>query len=244
MLVRAFGMGIGAHVGMLVATPQLKMVWGLAVIAATLVVFALLSPYISLEYLESQRNLYLEYYRDHPFTVVLAYVAFSSMCIGLALPATGVFALLAGALFDFGVGLVACTVASTLGSTVVFLWSRYLFRDWLSERFAKQFHIINRGVKSDAGYYLFSIRLLMIFPFFLVNLLCGLTNIRFTTYLVATFLSQTIVVAVWVYAGATLARLDAPGDILTLETMLTLAVVGLAPLFFYRMALAVRGLRS
>ncbi|MDZ7783891.1 MAG: VTT domain-containing protein [Halioglobus sp.] len=229
---------------MLVATPQWKMIWGLGVLAATLVLFALLSPYISLEYLESQRSLYLDYYREHPLTVVLMYVAFSSLCIGMALPATGIFALLAGGLFGFGVGLVACTVASTLGSTLVFLWSRYLFRDWLSDRFEKQFHIINRGIKADAGYYLFSIRLLMIFPFFLVNLLCGLTKIRFSTYVIATFFSQTIVVAVWVYAGATLARLDAPSDILSVKTMLTLALVGLAPLFFYRLTLAARRLRS
>lgn len=217
-----------------------KVLVGVTMLMLITLVFVLLSPYLQLDYLESQRSAFMAYYGEHPLLVASAYIAVTVICIGLALPATGVFALLAGALFGFGIGVLLCTIAGTLGSTIAFLWSRHLFRDWVQRRFSQQLVQINRGIDAEGGYYLFSIRLLMIFPFFLVNLLSGVTSIRLVVYIVATFFSQTIVVAVWVYAGATLASLNSSSDILTLRTFASLALIGLAPLIIHKVMLRVR----
>ena len=202
-------------------------------------VFTLVSPYLDLQYLELQRSDYLNYYDRNPVTVVLCYMVIATACIGLALPVTGAAALLAGALFGFPIGLLTCTAASLVGATMVFLWSRYLFRDWLRERFPIQFSIVNRGIEKEGAYYLFSVRLLMVLPFFMVNLICGLTNLGLRVYVVITLLSNTIVLAVLVYAGSTLASLDARSGVITPVTFVSLALIGLAPLILHRIILLV-----
>ena len=93
---------------------------------------------------------------------------------------------------------------------------------------------MNRGMAKEGSYYLFSARLLMILPFFAVNIVSGLTNLRLHTYMISTFLSQTIVVAVFVYAGSTLADLNSQSDILSATTFVSLALVGIAPLVLHR----------
>ena len=224
----------------LTPTPRNKLLWGAGLIALFAGLFLLLSPFFSLEYVESQRASYLQYYESNPLTVIVLFITLSALCTGAALPTTGIFALLGGALFGFSVGLMAVAIAGTIGSTIVLLWSRYLFRDWLQSRFQKQFAVINRGIDEEGGYYLFSIRLTMIIPFFLVNLLCGLTNIKLSTYVISTFLSQTIVVALWTYAGARLASLESSADILNLKTLVVMALVGIAPLLCHRIFIWLR----
>lgn len=217
---------------------------GVLLLLLVAALFTFLAPYMQLDYLESQRDAFEAYYAREPFTVIALYFLIAVGCVGLALPATGVFALLAGVLFGFGAGVVWCTLATTLGATLVFLWSRHLFRDWIHRRFAVQLEQINRGVDREGGFYLFSIRLMMVFPFFLVNLLSGLTSLRLSTYIIATFLSQAIVGAVWVYAGATLASLDSAADVLTLKTFTVLALIGLTPLIFHRLLQFLRSRRQ
>ncbi|NQX87155.1 MAG: TVP38/TMEM64 family protein [Halioglobus sp.] len=211
-----------------------RVLLGTALIIVIVLTFALAAPFLDLQYFESQRNIYQEFYSRNPVWVVLAYILLATVFISLALPVTGIAALLAGALFGFPVGLLGSSVASLLGATVVFLWSRYLFRDWLQNRFKTQFAVMNRGMAKEGSYYLFSARLLMILPFFAVNIVSGLTNLRLHTYMISTFLSQTIVVAVFVYAGSTLADLNSQSDILSATTFVSLALVGIAPLVLHR----------
>ncbi len=236
--------GLPENTSLMTLAPGKKIVWGAGLIAVLATLFVLISPYISLEYLESQRSAYLQYYQSNSLVVLLLFIATASLIIGAAFPATGAFALLSGALFGLTVGLVAMSIATTIGSTIVFLWSRYLFRDWLQNRFQKQFSVINDGIAEEGGYYLFSLRLLMIFPSFLINIICGLTNMKMSIYLIVTFFSQTIVIAVWIYAGATLASFDTLGEIFTFKTFFVFTLVGLAPLICHRILLWARGRKS
>jgi uncharacterized membrane protein YdjX (TVP38/TMEM64 family) len=104
----------------------------------------------------------------------------------------------------------------------------------LQRRYKHHFDIINRGIQKEGGYYVFSIRLFMIFPYFLVNLLCGVTDIKLRTYTIATLLGQLIVASIWVYAGSQLARIDSAKDILSPQLIISLGAVGLAPLLLNR----------
>jgi uncharacterized membrane protein YdjX (TVP38/TMEM64 family) len=221
-----------------------KLIAGLLVLLLALLAFSALFPYLQLEFMQAQRQDFLDFYAEEPGTVMLLYVAVTATCIGLSLPATGIFALLAGAVFGFGVGVVLCAIASMIGSVIAFLWARYLFRDWVQARFGRRLATFNRGIEREGGYYLFTIRLLMVLPFFLVNVLCGVTSLRLGVYIIATLASHTIVIAVWVYAGAALATLESPADVLSLEVFGGLALIGLTPLLLHRLVLRVRNRRS
>ena len=212
-----------------------KFLAGIAFLGSVVLLSYVLSPYFSLEYLESQRDHFAQIYERHPVLVPAVYVITSAVFIGLALPITGALALLGGALFGFSKGWIMSSVAGTIGALIVFLWSRYLFRDWLQNRFQRQFSLVNAGIETEGIYYLFGIRLVAIFPFFLVNLLCGLTNIRLYEYVIVTFIGQTAVVALWVFAGAEIASLVSVGDVLNIENVLVLFIVGLLPYLSHRL---------
>jgi uncharacterized membrane protein YdjX (TVP38/TMEM64 family) len=229
------------YVDPMAMTAKRKLTLGAFVVAGIALFFIYVLPYVSLDYLESQRGNFTEYYSRNPLTVIFLYMVTSALFIGAALPIMALFALLAGALFGFSIGMVAISIASTIGSTLVLLWSRYFFRDWLQERFREEFSIINRGIAEEGAYYVFSARLMTIFPMFLINLVCGLTNIKLSSYVIATLLSQTIVVSVWVYAGATMADLKTGSDILSLKMMIVFASLGVLPILCHRIFLALRG---
>ena len=212
-----------------------KFLAGIAFLSAVVLLSYLLSPYFSLEHLESQRSHLAQIYERHPVLVPAMYILTSAVLIGLALPVTGALALLGGALFGFSKGWIMSSVAGTAGALIVFLWSRYLFRDWLQRRFQHQFSLVNVGIETEGIYYLFGIRLVAVFPFFLVNLLCGLTNIRLYEYVIVTFIGQTAVVALWVFAGAKIASLVSVGDVLNMENVLVLFIVGLLPYLSHRL---------
>jgi len=216
-------------------TPSRKFFWGVGLVVFLALLALALSPFISLEVLTEKREIFLQYYDLHPIAVVLLYVAVSAVLIGAALPVTGLVALLAGALFGFFIGWAVSVIASTIGACIVFLWSRYLFRDWLGNRFRKQFLTINQGISGEGGYYLFSLRLMALFPFFIVNLMSGLTAIRLSTYFGVTFLGQTILLAVWIYAGLTVAQLESGATSLSWQIFVLLCLIGLAPLTFHRL---------
>lgn len=217
-----------------------KFLAGIVFLATVVLLFYLFSSYFSLEHLESQRSHLARIYHQHPVLVPTVYIATSAVLIGLALPVTGVLALLGGALFGFAKGWIMSSVAGTIGALIVFLWSRYLFRDWLQNRFRHQFSLVNAGIEAEGIYYLFGIRLVAVFPFFLVNLLCGLTNIRIYQYVIVTFIGQTLVVALWVFAGAKFASLVSVGDVLNMQNVLVLFIVGLLPFLSHRLLTRLR----
>lgn len=211
-----------------------RLVWGIALLAAIVIFFVVASPYLTLDHLESQRTSLKLYYDENPLRFFAAYIALSALLMGAALPVTAMVLLLSGILFGFWVGLLACTVATTIGSTIGFLWSRYFFREVLRKRFNPQFEVINRGIAEEGGLYVFSLRLLMVFPYSIINLICGLTNIRLRSYVVATLASQVIVGALWVYAGTQLSNINSSSDVLSVNVFIALALIGLAPILFRR----------
>ena len=221
-----------------------KLLVGIVVLLFAIFAFSSLFPYLQIDFIQTQRQDFLDFYEEEPLIVMGLYVVVTTVCVGLALPATGVFALLAGALFGFVTGVILCALATTIGATITFLWARYLFRDWVQQRFGARLATFNGGIDREGGYYLFTIRLLMLLPFFVVNLICGVTSLKLSVYVVATLLSHTLVVAVWVYAGATLATLDSPSDVLSLEVFGGLALIGLTPLVLHRIIQWARNRRA
>lgn len=138
--------------------------------------------------------------------------------------------LAAGAIFGLLAGTIIVSFASTIGATIAFLASRYLFRDLVQNRFQDKLRVINDGVEKDGAFYLFTLRLVPVFPFFVINLLMGLTPIRTATY---AFVSQAGMLAatiVYVNAGTQLGKIEEAGDILSPALLASFVILGLFPL--------------
>jgi len=169
----------------------------------------------------------------------VAYVAVAALNIPLAAGAT----LVAGALFGVVVGTVIVSFASTLGATLAFLVSRFLFRDAIERRFAQAAERINAGVKKDGAFYLLTLRLVPLFPFFIINMVMGVTRLRVTTYAWVSQLGMLPATLIYVNAGTRLGRIEATGDILSPALLGSLLLLGIFPLIAKRLITALANRR-
>lgn len=171
-----------------------------------------------------------------PVTFFVAYTVFSA----LSIPGGAVMTLLGGALFGVGWGVLLISFASTLGATIAFLASRHGLRRLFEHRFALRLHGINAGIEKDGAFYLFSLRLVPVLPFFLVNVLLGLTRMRLRTYYWVSQLGMLPGTIIYANAGERLAELASPSDILSPATLASLALIGLLPLLLHKGLAVVR----
>jgi len=180
----------------------------LAVIAALIAAFFIfdLRQYLSLEYFKASRAT-IEAYRDsHPLQAALGFFGIYVVVTGLSLPGAAVLTLVAGAVFGLLWGVVIVSFASTIGATLAFVASRYLLRDWVQGKFGDKLKPINEGVAREGAFYLFALRLVPAFPFFVINLVMGLTPIKTLTFYWVSQLGMFAGTIVYVYAGTQLGQ--------------------------------------
>ncbi|MGL1832512.1 FAD-dependent oxidoreductase [Rhodocyclaceae bacterium SMB388] len=175
-----------------------------------------------------------------PWTIALLFFGLYVVVTALSLPGATIMTLAAGALFGLTTGLVLVSFASTIGATLAFLVSRYLLRDAVQSRFGDKLAAINRGIERDGAFYLFTLRLVPIFPFFLINLLMGLTPIRTVTFYLVSQLGMLAGTIVFVNAGTQLAAIDSLSGILSPTLIVSFALLGLFPLIAKRIVDIVR----
>ena len=156
----------------------------------------------------------------------MVYVAVTALSLPAAVPLT----LVGGALFGRWLGTGVVSLASTLGATLAFLMSRYLLRDWVQAKFGDRLASINRGVERDGGFYLFTLRLVPAVPFFVVNLGMGLTPIRVGTFAFVSWAGMLLGTFLYVNAGTALGSVDKPSEVLSAKVIISLALLGIAPL--------------
>jgi uncharacterized membrane protein YdjX (TVP38/TMEM64 family) len=172
----------------------------------------------------------LEAYTNQNFA--LAALAFCGVYIAttaLSLPGAAILTLLSGALFGLVTGTILASLSSTLGATLSFLTSRYLLRDLVKDKFSKMLGKIDAGVEREGAFYLFSVRMIPAFPFFVVNLLMGLTAIKTFTYMWVSMAGMFLGTAVYVNAGTRLSQLESPSGIFSLEIILSFVALGIMP---------------
>lgn len=160
---------------------------------------------------------------------------------GLSLPVAAVLSLVVGALLGRWLGTMLVSVAAVCGATLAFLSSRYLFRGWVRRRFGERLRKLDEGIARDGAFYLFSLRLVPIVPFFLINLGMGLTSIRLWTFVWVSWLGMLPGTFVYVNAGTELGKIESPADVLSPGVIVAFVLLGLAPLLF---RLLVRWLRT
>jgi len=193
-----------------------------------------LGQYFRLDYFKSQQAAIDLLYRERPLLVALVFFALYVLVTAVSLPVAGILTLAAGAIFGLALGTLIVSFASSIGATLAFLASRFLFRDWIRRRFGEKLGAIDAGVKKEGGFYLFTLRLVPAFPFFVINLLLGLTSMKTLTYY---WVSQAGMLAgsvVYVNAGTQIAQISSPGDILSAKIAGAFALLGIFPLLAKR----------
>lgn len=199
-------------------------------IAALTAWFALdLGQYLTLDALKAQQAAIDQFYRANPLLVLAVFFLIYVTLTALSVPGAAIMTLAAGAVFGVTTGTVLVSFASSIGATLAFLGSRYLFRDAVQARFGAQLRGINEGVARDGAFYLFSLRLVPVFPFFAINLLMGLTPIRTWTYYWVSQVGMFLGTVVYVNAGTQLAQISSLSDIASPGLLGSFAALGLLP---------------
>jgi len=204
----------------------------LAAIAALLAAFFALDlgRFLSLEQLRASKAA-IDAYRDaHPVLTSAAYFGVYVAATALSVPGAVILTLAAGAIFGLLWGVVLVSFASSLGATLAFLTSRFLLHDAIQSRYGDRLKAINDGVRRDGAFYLFTLRLIPAFPFFIVNLVMGLTPIRARTFYWVSQAGMLPLTAVFVNAGTELAKVGQLKDIVSPTLLASLVLVGLFPL--------------
>lgn len=186
--------------------------------------------YANLDSLKTQQTAIDEYNNTHPLTAALIFFTTYIFITGLSLPGAAIMTLAGGAIFGVLIGTLLVSFASTIGATLAFLVSRFLFRESLQKRFSERLRLINQGIEKDGAFYLFTLRLVPVFPFFIINLLMGLTPIKTLTFFLISQVGMLAGTIIYVYAGTQLAKISTLKDILSPELIISLTLLGLFPL--------------
>ena len=208
-----------------------KIVIGL-VITGLVIVLKLINAgdYLTLSYIKESQQGFQELYREHSLSVIAAYAGIYILVTSLSLPGAAVMTLAAGALFGLVAGTVVVSFASTIGATLACFISRFILRDWVQGRFGDRLKTINEGIEREGAFYLFTLRLIPVFPFWLINLLMGLTTMRLTTFYWVSQVGMLAATIVFVNAGRELGKVESLSGILSPTLILSFVLLGLFPL--------------
>ncbi|MDG4594324.1 MAG: FAD-dependent oxidoreductase [Candidatus Contendobacter sp.] len=221
---------------------KLLLLLALAALAGVFFAFDL-GRFFSLDYFKSQQAAIETYRAAHPGLTAGIFFAVYVAVTGLSLPGAAILTLVGGAIFGLVWGTVIVSFASTLGATLAFLTARFVLRDWVQGRFGDRLQAINAGMEKEGGFYLFTLRLIPIFPFFVINLAMGLTPIRTWTFYWVSQLGMLAGTVVYVNAGTQLARIDSLQGILSPGLLISFAVLGIFPLVAKKIVAAVKARR-
>jgi dihydrolipoamide dehydrogenase len=189
-----------------------------------------LQQYLTLSHLKSRQQAFENYYAENQALTMGAYMALYIAVTALSLPGATIMTLAGGALFGIWVGLLLISFASTIGATLAFLISRFLLRDYVQNKFGDKLKAVNESFRKDGSFYLFTLRLVPVFPFFVINLVMGLTPIRTVMFYIVSQVGMFPGTIVYVNAGTQLAKIESLKGILSVELLLSFALLGVFPL--------------
>ncbi len=189
-----------------------------------------LQQFLTLDMLKSKQAELLDTWSTHPVRVTAIFGLIYIAVTGLSLPGAVILTLAGGAIFGLLWGTIIVSFASTIGATLAFLAARFLFRDSVMNRFGDRLTAINQGIAKEGAFYLFTLRLVPLFPFFIINLVMGLTTIKTTTFYWVSQLGMLAGTIVYVYAGTQLGKIDSLADIVSPGLLAAFVMLGIFPL--------------
>ncbi|EGQ8491803.1 TVP38/TMEM64 family protein [Vibrio cholerae] len=207
-----------------------KLIIAIVLIAIAALLVTQFSQYLTLDVAKAKQAELANYIDAHLLQAALIYFVVYVLLTAFSIPGATVVTLLGAALFGFWLSLLLASFASTIGATLAFLSSRFLLRDWVQAKFADKLQTINQGIERDGAFYLLSLRLIPIFPFFLINLVMGLTPISTWRYYWVSQLGMLPGTAVYLNAGTQLAEISSLGQIVSLPVLASFVLLGVFPI--------------
>ena len=189
-----------------------------------------LGQYLTLEYMKDQQAEFQNFYKENTWLAIGAYAAVYIVTTALSLPGAALLTLLGGALFGLLVGTILVSFTSTIGATLAFLVSRLLLRDWVQNKFGGFLKTINEGIEKDGAFYLFTLRLIPAIPFFVINLVMGLTPMKTIQFFLVSQVGMLAGTMVYVNAGTQLAQIESLKGILSPGLIFSFVLLGIFPL--------------
>ncbi len=189
-----------------------------------------LDQYFTLDYFQSRHATYKQYYEQNPTLTLLLFFIFYLALTAMSIPCLSVVILAGGALFGFPVALLVISFADVIGSTLAFLSSRRLFGEYLQDKHPSRLRAVNHGIAREGGFYLLYLRLIPLFPCFLINLLMGLTKIRVSTFYWVTQIGKFPHNALYANAGTQVSQLNSFSGIFSPTIIFSFALIAFFPL--------------
>ena len=185
-----------------------------------------IQQYISFQSLKTNRDKLDIVYQENSTAVIFGFISIYFLVVALSLPGGTILTLAGGAIFGPIAGTLIVNIGATFGATVAFLVARWLFRDWVEKKFGDKLDVLNKGLSENAISYLLFLRLVPLFPFFVVNLVSGLTQVRLPVYFFGTMFGIIPGTFVYANAGSNLARIDSLSDISSPRVLGALFMLG------------------
>ena len=189
-----------------------------------------LGQFLTLDAAKQEQLTLQHHILENPITAYISFFSLYILVTALSIPGASILTLLGAALFGFWASLIMVSFASTIGATLAFLSSRFILRDWVQTKFGNRLTTLNNGIEKEGGFYLLSLRLIPVFPFFLINLLMGLTIIKTRTFFWVSQLGMLAGTAVYINAGTQLGKIDSLSGIVSVPVLFSLVLLGLFPL--------------
>jgi uncharacterized membrane protein YdjX (TVP38/TMEM64 family) len=213
-------------------TPLLKKLAIAVIILGVFVAFWAfdLGRYLTLSYLKGSMDNYRTLYAHHRALVILVYFFIYVIATSLSLPGAVILTISGGALFGLFTGTLIVSFASTIGATLACFAARFLMRDWVQGKFGEKIVKINEGVEKEGAFYLFTLRLIPVFPFWIINLVMGLTKMSLWRFYWVSQLGMLAGTMVYVNAGKELAKIDSVKGILSPGLLISFVLLGVFPM--------------
>ncbi len=186
--------------------------------------------FFSLAYLKASKDAFAELYARYQWQVIGLYMLIYILATALSVPGAAALTMGGGALFGLIPGTIIVSFASTIGATLACFVSRFILRDWVQQRFGDKLTLVNKGIQEEGKFYLFTLRLIPVFPFFVINLVMGLTKMPLLTFYWVSQVGMLAGTVVYVNAGRELARIESLSGIMSPRLMISFAVLGMFPI--------------
>ncbi|WP_397605629.1 TVP38/TMEM64 family protein [Sphingorhabdus sp.] len=188
-----------------------------------------LGQILSLENFKASQSEIVAAKDANPILYIAGFFILYVAVTGLSIPGAAIMSLVAGALFGVLVGTIIVSFASTLGATLAFLSARFVLRDWVQGKFGERLRAVDEGLEKDGAFYLFTLRLIPVFPFFVINLLMGLTRIKTRTFFWVSQLGMLPATIVFVNAGTQISRIESTSGLLSPTLIASFVALALFP---------------
>ena len=203
-----------------------------------------LGQYFSLDAFKAQQAEIVAAKDANPLLYMGGFFLIYVVVTALSLPGAAIMTLVAGALFGLVTGTILVSFASSMGATLAFLSARFLLRDWVQSKFGERLKAIDEGIAKDGAFYLFTIRLIPLFPFFVVNLLMGLTRIKTPTYYWVSQIGMLPATVVFVNAGTQISKIESTAGLLSPALIGSFVLLGIFPWIARALVAAVRKINA